>query len=57
MMLTTYGPHPAFYPAVYALDVLLPIVDLRQEFWMPDASKPWGSWYLAWFWFSIAAGQ
>ncbi len=56
-MLTTYGPHPAFYPAVYALDVLLPIVDLRQEFWMPDASKPWGSWYLAWFWFSIAAGQ
>lgn len=56
MMLYTNDPHPTFYPAVYALDVLLPIVDLRQEFWMPDASKPYGILYLAWFWFSITAG-
>ncbi|MGH8899996.1 MAG: hypothetical protein ACRDZ4_23920 [Egibacteraceae bacterium] len=56
MLLTTYDPHPAFYPAIYTLDVLLPIIDLRQEFWVPDASKPYGIWYLAWFWFSIAAG-
>ncbi|MGH8886212.1 MAG: hypothetical protein ACRDYX_13740 [Egibacteraceae bacterium] len=54
MMLTTYDPHPAFYPAIYTLDVLLPIVDLRQELWVPDPRKPYGIWYLTWF--SIAAG-
>jgi hypothetical protein len=30
------APHPAFQPVIYALDVLLPVVDLnQQEFWIP----------------------
>jgi hypothetical protein len=30
-------------PVVYALDVLLPIIDLRQQdFWIPDATRSCG---------------
>lgn len=51
------GQLPVFQPVVYALDVLLPIVDLRQQdFWIPNAARPWGWAYLGWFWLSIAAG-
>lgn len=48
---------PVFVPVIYSLDVLLPIVDLRQQdFWIPDATRPWGWAYLIWFWLSIGAG-
>jgi hypothetical protein len=49
--------YPCFQPLVYSADVVLPIVDLRQqEFWIPDASKPWGWAYLTYLWLSILAG-
>jgi hypothetical protein len=54
---TPAGQLPVFQPVVYALDVLLPVVDLRQEeFWIPDAAQPWGWLFLGWFWLSIGAG-
>lgn len=46
------GQLPDFQPFVYALDVVVPIIDLRQQtFWVPD-----GGWAAAWTWVSIALG-
>jgi hypothetical protein len=43
--------HPGFHGAVYALDTLLPVVDLRQQtVWIPRGGVQW------WTWFSIVAG-
>jgi hypothetical protein len=45
------GSIPAFQPWTYALDVLLPIVNLRQEeFRIPQGAARW------WAWFSIVSG-
>jgi hypothetical protein len=39
------APHPAFQPAVYALDVLLPVVDLDQQAnWIPQGGARWFAW-------------
>jgi hypothetical protein len=44
-------PAPTFQPAVYALDVLLPVVDLDQQaHWIPLGVARW------WTWTSILAG-
>jgi hypothetical protein len=44
-------PHPSFQPAVYALDTLLPVVDLhQQDIWIPHGLAQW------WAWASILAG-
>jgi hypothetical protein len=44
-------PGPAFQPMVYALDVLLPVVDLDQQaHWIPLGLARW------WTWASILAG-
>lgn len=43
---------PDFQPFVYALDVVIPVIDLRQQtFWVPA-----GGWVAAWSWLSIALG-
>jgi hypothetical protein len=43
--------HPGFQGAVYALDTLLPVVDLRQQaVWTPQGGAQW------WAWASILAG-
>jgi hypothetical protein len=43
--------HPSFHGAVYALDTLLPVVDLRQqEVWIPRDGAQW------WAWTSILVG-
>ncbi|MGH8896860.1 MAG: hypothetical protein ACRDZ4_07525 [Egibacteraceae bacterium] len=42
---------PTFQPVVYALDTVLPIIDLRQQnFWTPEGAYQW------WFWLSITGG-
>jgi hypothetical protein len=42
---------PAFHPLVYALDTVLPVVDLRQQDnWVPQGGARW------WAWVSILAG-
>jgi hypothetical protein len=39
------APHHAFQPVIYALDVLLPVVDLnQQEFWIPQGLARWFAW-------------
>jgi hypothetical protein len=44
-------PQPTFQPMVYALDTLLPVVDLRQQnYWIPEGGAQW------WAWISILAG-
>jgi hypothetical protein len=49
---TTPGePLPTFQPLVYALDTLLPVVDLhQQEHWIPRGAAQW------WAWACILAG-
>jgi hypothetical protein len=40
--------HPCFYPATYALDVVVPIVKVGQaDSWRIDGTAPWGWAYLA----------
>ena len=42
---------PAFQPVIYALDVLLPVVDLDQQaYWIPQGTALW------WTWASILVG-
>jgi hypothetical protein len=44
-------PQPTFQPAIYALDTLLPIIDLRQQnYWIPRGGAQW------WAWISIILG-
>ena len=44
-------PQPDFQPMLYALDTLLPVVDLRQQnYWIPQGGAQW------WAWASIMAG-
>jgi hypothetical protein len=44
-------PSPRFQPFVYALDTLLPVVDLhQQDNWIPSGLAQW------WAWASILAG-
>jgi hypothetical protein len=52
LVLATPGEtHPGFHGAVYALDTLLPVVDLRQQaVWIPRGGVQW------WAWASILAG-
>jgi hypothetical protein len=43
--------HPGFEGAVYALDILLPVVDLQQQnVWIPTGGVKW------WAWGAILAG-
>jgi hypothetical protein len=38
-------PYPAFQPAIYALDVLLSVVDLDQQAnWIPEGAARWFAW-------------
>jgi len=42
---------PSFQPAIYSLDTLLPVVDLRQQdYWIPQGIAQW------WAWVSILSG-
>jgi hypothetical protein len=49
--------YPCFYPAGYAVDVVLPIVNLRQaENWRPDGHAAWGSAFIAVEWIATGLG-
>lgn len=52
------GPAPQpFLPIVYSLDVLLPLVDLKQEtFWLPVPTGVFGWLAEAYLWLHVAAG-
>jgi hypothetical protein len=49
--------YPCFYPAGYAVDVVVPIVNLRQaENWRPDGHAAWGWAYVAGGWIATGLG-
>jgi hypothetical protein len=49
--------YPCFYPAGYALDVVVPIINLRQaENWRPNGHAPWGWAYFAVGWVATGLG-
>jgi len=49
--------YPEFNSFVYAVDVLIPFVDLHQEnYWEPKAEGFWGGALRFYFWFQITAG-
>jgi hypothetical protein len=49
--------YPCFYPAGYALDVVVPIIKVGQaENWRPDGAAPWGWAYLAGTWLATGLG-
>jgi hypothetical protein len=49
--------YPCFYPAGYAVDVVVPIVKLRQaENWRPNGHAPWGWVYFAVGWAATGLG-
>jgi hypothetical protein len=49
--------YPCFYPAGYAIDVVVPIVNLGQaEHWRPDGHAAWGSVYLGVEWVATGFG-
>jgi hypothetical protein len=48
---------PSFNAMVYSLDAFVPFINLHQEdFWLPDASRPYGWWFQLYFWIHILAG-
>jgi sRNA-binding regulator protein Hfq len=49
--------YPKFNPFIYSVDTFVPFVNLHQEnYWLPDASKPYGRWFRLYFWLHIAFG-
>jgi len=49
--------YPCFYPAGYAVDVVVPIINLRQaENWRPNGQACWGSAYIAFGWVATGFG-
>lgn len=41
--------YPCFYPGGYAIDTVIPIINVHQaDYWGPDGQAPWG-----WAWFAI----
>jgi hypothetical protein len=41
--------YPCFYPAGYAVDTVIPIINVHQaDFWGPSGQVPWG-----WIWVAV----
>lgn len=49
--------YPRFAPLIYSIDVFVPFVDFHQEdYYLPDATKPYGFWFRIYFWLHISFG-
>ena len=49
--------YPRFFAPIYALDTLVPIIDLDvASFWRPDETKPWGQFGQDYLWAQIVLG-
>ncbi len=49
--------YPQFNSFMYSMDVFVPFLDLHQEdYWLPDATKPYGFLFRIYFWFHILCG-
>jgi hypothetical protein len=54
---TCTSDYPCFLFPAYALEIFLPVINLRQlNFWLPNAKTGWGMALLVWVWVAIAAG-
>lgn len=49
--------YPCFYPAGYAIDVVIPLINVRQaDNWRPNADAPWGWSLVAGTWVATGLG-
>jgi hypothetical protein len=49
--------YPCFYPAGYAIDVVIPIINVHQAgYWGPNGHAPWGSALTVFSWLGTAFG-
>ena len=51
------GNYPCFYPAGYAIDTVIPIINIHQSgYWGPNGSVPWGWSWIAATWIATGLG-
>jgi hypothetical protein len=51
------SPYPCFYPVGYAIDTVIPIINVHQaEFWGPNGQAPWGRGLVVFIWGCIILG-
>jgi hypothetical protein len=49
--------YPCFVPPVYSLEILFPVINLRQvAFWLPSGATVWGQLLWVYVWFAILLG-
>ena len=49
--------YPCFYPAAYAIDTVIPIINVRQAtYWTPNGHAPWGNALGIFSWVSTVLG-
>jgi hypothetical protein len=49
--------YPCFVPAVYSLEILFPVINLRQvAYWLPSGVTLWGKLLWGYVWFAILLG-
>jgi hypothetical protein len=49
--------YPCFYPAGYAIDTVIPIINVHQaQYWGPDGHAPWGEAWVAGTWIATGLG-
>jgi hypothetical protein len=49
--------YPCFVPAIYSLEILFPVINLRQvAFWLPSGATGWGQLLWVYVWFAILLG-
>jgi hypothetical protein len=49
--------YPCFYPAGYAIDTVIPIINIHQaDFWGPNGNAPWGWTWVAGTWAATGLG-
>jgi hypothetical protein len=51
------GNYPCFYPAGYAIDTVIPIINVHQAaYWGPNGNVPWGWTWVAGTWIATGLG-
>jgi hypothetical protein len=49
--------YPCFYPAGYAIDTVIPIINVHQaDYWSPNGDAPWGWFWVGLSWIATAVG-
>jgi hypothetical protein len=49
--------YPCFYPAGYAIDTVIPLINVRQaSYWVPNGHVPWGDALVVFTWLDTVLG-